>query len=278
MSEKPYHQLSAEEIVISKDCCLTYNLEPIECTYAHLMFKNERVTTSESIPKGTPLYMGDPVLSYKRHHKETSHSLLFALSSLTPTILAGLMKVLRPLTPHTVQDIMPGLKILYPRASELDLNEIISDNAYEHIIQVYLLYNQFSDPNKDEKYMYFKGSRFNHSCSPNCRWLLLDGVIHISSTRNIAQGEEVTISYWNDVFFICDPLIRRTFIVDRGHFLCKCAYCISNTNELRCCSCGINDTVFWCKRCKQVCYCSKQCQTMDWKRNHKVICDVIVYR
>jgi SET domain-containing protein len=36
---------------------------------------------------------------------------------------------------------------------------------------------------------------FNHSCSPNCEYDIIDGHIWISSLRDIAPGEELTYDY-----------------------------------------------------------------------------------
>ena len=41
----------------------------------------------------------------------------------------------------------------------------------------------------------------------------------------------------------------------------------------RCANCGVADVaLFACSCCKQTFYCSKICQTNDWRKSHKATC------
>ena len=41
---------------------------------------------------------------------------------------------------------------------------------------------------------------------------------------------------------------------------------------LRCAKCGASTAPSCCGKCQKVRYCGKECQTMDWKRRHKLVC------
>lgn len=60
----------------------------------------------------------------------------------------------------------------------------------------------------------------NHSCHPNSECEVEDGQIHIYATRNIQEGEEITMDYGDEYF--------EEFIRPRG---CLCGKC-SDTNTM----------------------------------------------
>jgi len=72
------------------------------------------------------------------------------------------------------------------------------------------------------------------------------------------------ISENSDLF--CSAENQDQFRYERGFVIKACRYC------------GIYDCIednkpkfLWCARCKEACYCSKHCQTKDW-RDHKLEC------
>lgn len=65
-------------------------------------------------------------------------------------------------------------------------------------------------------------SSFNHSCYPNAVWRPLDGALVVISTRNIAAGEEVCVSYHD----LTEPGFKRKRHLMRSHgFECCCMRC-----------------------------------------------------
>ena len=70
------------------------------------------------------------------------------------------------------------------------------------------------------------GTFFNHSCEPNVQMgsAMADrgGIVDFFATRDIAVGEELTISYINDA-----PLAQRQFQLKfQYRFECKCSKCL----------------------------------------------------
>jgi hypothetical protein len=72
-------------------------------------------------------------------------------------------------------------------------------------------------------YFFYYGTRLTHSCSPNCDWRSLrDGSFVLRSIAPIAEGEELTVSYYPDNFIIlpvssCVYILKLTFLI--VHFL-----------------------------------------------------------
>ena len=66
-------------------------------------------------------------------------------------------------------------------------------------------------------------SNVNHSCEPSCEVAFIhDARAHVIATRDIAKGEEITISYVPGSW----PLRRRRKeLLDRYGFACDCALC-----------------------------------------------------
>ena len=58
----------------------------------------------------------------------------------------------------------------------------------------------------------------NHSCTPNCEAETHDGHILIFATRDITEGEELTIDYGDEYF---DEFIRPVG--------CKCSRCVTHS-------------------------------------------------
>ncbi|CAM9471766.1 unnamed protein product, partial [Laminaria digitata] len=80
-----------------------------------------------------------------------------------------------------------------------------------------------------------RGSRFNHSCSPNCTRILLDG----SSERSfitlapVPEGGELTLSYLPSEMEAMGTVVRRRHLwLSRG-FLCRCERCLQPQDDLR---------------------------------------------
>ena len=68
------------------------------------------------------------------------------------------------------------------------------------------------------------GLTINHSCDPNCAYVFdpRSGCMQYRSTRAIAAGEELTVSY---VDALEDTHARRAVLLASKHFWCGCARC-----------------------------------------------------
>ncbi|KAF2832792.1 hypothetical protein CC86DRAFT_450677 [Ophiobolus disseminans] len=73
-------------------------------------------------------------------------------------------------------------------------------------------------------------SRANHACDANAQYVIdTDLLTHtVRATREIAEGEEITISYTSPL----DPTAQRQQHLQSGfHFTCTCARCTSPTSD-----------------------------------------------
>lgn len=67
-------------------------------------------------------------------------------------------------------------------------------------------------------------SYFNHSCAPNCA---IDTISHsIVTTRAIARGEELCISYLPQLYWPCR--LRRDRLAEHFYFTCRCTRCVAS--------------------------------------------------
>lgn len=68
------------------------------------------------------------------------------------------------------------------------------------------------------------GMTVNHSCYPNCCYVFMDGEMQCRSIRNIAKGEELTVTYID----ILDTYHRRKAnLLTTRFFECNCLRCCS---------------------------------------------------
>ena len=81
-------------------------------------------------------------------------------------------------------------------------------------------------------------SLLNHSCLPNSYWQFIEDKILFRTTRDIEEGEEITISYGPNPQM---PLNQRQMILrNHYHFVCKCDFCklqVSAFPALKCLKC-----------------------------------------
>ena len=78
--------------------------------------------------------------------------------------------------------------------------------------------------------VYLEASMFNHSCEPNCEMSRSSGNCEIKCTRDVKEGEELTISYIDESQ--CRSH-RRQALLRNYHFHCQCSKCDaeSQTNK-----------------------------------------------
>ena len=138
-------------------------------------------------------------------------------------------------TPREVDDIIKGFKIMYGHNYLND--DLISTLMKQpvHMIQLYVKYNNFSL--LTIRYLYLLGSKFNHSCNPNCTWEIINDQLIIKTVTDIKTDDECTISYWN-IFNIENVVDRKKFIYSLIEFDCNCKYCSDPLPKKRCYYCG----------------------------------------
>jgi len=71
--------------------------------------------------------------------------------------------------------------------------------------------------------LYPSASYFNHSCEPNCEVFETGSILSIHPTRDIAEGDEVTIAYIDTKQTLH---ARRQQLHDTYFFHCQCTRCV----------------------------------------------------
>lgn len=75
-----------------------------------------------------------------------------------------------------------------------------------------------------ESFIYAHGSKLNHACISNCSMAFTkENYISIRTTRNILQGEELTINYGCEGTFQS----RKEKLAKKFKFICRCDTCVN---------------------------------------------------
>ena len=69
---------------------------------------------------------------------------------------------------------------------QIRLNRFIADRSSSILSE---------QPPVDGTLFFDQGCKINHSCTPNCRWTIIKGILGVETEQNICKGEEITISY-----------------------------------------------------------------------------------
>ncbi|GAA5853495.1 hypothetical protein JCM5353_006531 [Sporobolomyces roseus] len=80
--------------------------------------------------------------------------------------------------------------------------------------------------------VFIEGSRFNHSCRPNCSrsWDERQGVEWFIANRDIGQGEELCITYGDTRW---DRVERQRWLMETFGFECACEACSLSPDEVK---------------------------------------------
>ena len=73
--------------------------------------------------------------------------------------------------------------------------------------------------------VYFKVSRFNHSCQPNAMIEDVNGQMQLRAIGKIKEGKEINWNYLDEFFGFRNRKYRRQNLLERGGFLCCCELC-----------------------------------------------------
>jgi len=185
-------------------------------------------------------FQGDPtedVLGVARAFGELSpaaREALLGLCGLPPELASfGLMTALS-LCPPKEAELPPGVT-----AAELRQLVGIVDCNVQRVVDIDTVARNWEA--EVSCGLYERCSRFNHSCAPNLsRRFTADGRVQLRTSRAVAAGEELTISYLGDAELL-QSTERRRFQLQPYGFTCDCPRCAAPEDParaFRCPSCG----------------------------------------
>jgi hypothetical protein len=270
-----YITLFREMDIYTEPSELKINLDCSEHISYSVEVKEDRVTAKESISNDVEVYRGEPVLSFRTDGARQKGSLAYLkdIAVTSKTVIASLYKAMSSLYPGNVHLLRQGFLNAYGKLEDGVIDVLLTQP--EHIIYVKFHHNHFTSPN-GLKHLYLGASKMNHSCNPNCSWNIERGVITIKSIREIAEGEELFISYFPGMdLFSFDTATRRRTLMGGCSFICTCSRCM---REQQCGNCSKKQPAILmsCSRCKIECYCSAQCQKLHWS-SHRRVCEKVYH-
>lgn len=242
---------------------------------------HDGVVATEDIPKGTVIYEGTPILSFKAPKDNSTFAILCSLNLLSTETINQLILEASKIFPITYDQFCEKCQNL----GIPDDNIGMMFQQPEHLLVSKIMFSGFFQQN-GLCGLYYMASKLNHSCYPNCSWVSNDDHLTMKTIRDVKKGEELTHCYYPECL-IKDSIIERQKIINesgRGNFQCECTLCkeiekrpknfhFATIINKACYSCGkreINPKT--CTGCKTAIFCNKECLAKHWKNGHKSVC------
>lgn len=112
---------------------------------------------------------------------------------------------------------------------EENLSEEDKKKLEQAIDDMYMKMDDFSGQflNVEGSGLYSQQSKINHSCQPNCEIVFPQSnhVLQVVALRDIAAGEEVTISYLDECMLSRSRHSRQKVLKENYIFVCECEKC-----------------------------------------------------
>lgn len=142
----------------------------------------------------------------------------------------ALRMVLQPVDQKLWRGVSLGLQVRLDTRGVLDAlhhhcphTRSFSEALWDELLAV-LISNNYATPNGGAA-LFSTGSMLNHSCEPNCA---RKGNLFVSN-RDIAMGEELTVSYCPTDL---EPEMRRKLLLRNYGFECTCELCNNSRDPL----------------------------------------------
>ena len=178
-----------------------------------------------------------PIKSNEQLVDESSHQILFALTQKSEHRSGGegstaagkylrqtSLELLKKMEIRILIDPKQSLeKLSHLTPLRLHFQRQKSDDEDEYHVLPYRTFFELYERNVIGPGLWPKLSRFNHSCLPNCYFLLINQLCFVSVLKPIGIGEELTISYLPSVYnsYIERTLRLRDYYIDE----CQCSLC-----------------------------------------------------
>lgn len=133
-------------------------------------------------------------------------------------------------------DVAAIVEELWPRAHRRSALA----GKLERLLSVWLL-NCFEHSEEPVGFStFFLPSFLSHSCRPNCMWHYKADDFVLRARQDIAEGDEVTVSYLAEESLVESTASRRAQLLATKHFICCCGACQAPLDRARgfvCLSC-----------------------------------------
>lgn len=230
---------------------------------------NTKMIATCDLSAGIIVYQGHPILSYKSDAGKSTEAIFVALNFFNDFAIEDLYERVKDLYPKTLEEMLAEIS---KRRKNLNI-KIIEEMCTQKEHQIIAKINCNAFALGDRKCLYYTGSKFNHSCYPNCLWDKTGEIMTMRTIREVKMGEELTHCY-PGCLLEKNVNKRRKVTLIGGLFRCTCNACTDNKifHFMACDNCG-NDKakLMICSGCKSSRYCSQECQRSLWSK-HKIIC------
>jgi hypothetical protein len=243
------------------DIRLRLNLDAKEEFDVGIQLEDTCVKTCVRIAKGTVVYSGDAIVSFRRPAFEGDAKvcglewrtrLLASITALPSNVRQQLLETLEPLYPHTEEELWHVLAHMHgyvPTAHTEALDEMASQIPYA--VSAALVMNALPVSSgfgsailsEVDFGVHLGASRFTHSCLPNCTFIYKGDLLVVTAHTDIEPKVECTIDYFSNggdrtvhnVVTTADSKgeQRRAYILAERGFECACELCIRQLCELR---------------------------------------------
>ncbi|XP_035716177.1 SET domain-containing protein SmydA-8-like [Folsomia candida] len=113
------------------------------------------------------------------------------------------------------------------------LSPQLTEAEVDHILGVIIVNAYVTEDNVSTSpdfqvgcFVFSKGSMPAHSCLPNCKWTIIQGVLNLRALTDIPKGESLTHCY---SYGGCGTLERQKHLLTSKFFLCGCPRCLDPT-------------------------------------------------
>ena len=190
-------------------------------TFATQAFSKYDVILSENVP----LLQVKQSEEIKVNDESSMNSILDAYGSLEPSQREEVLELYHPNLDNPQREEI----IAVHRAKAVAKNYVSSkgskfgEEELTKVIMVYLC-NAF-----EGGLVYYKASRINHSCNPNCIYTINESTINVTAATDIQIGEEIHVSYLG-IFLWAGKQNRRSNLQRDKYFTCECDRCCKESD------------------------------------------------
>jgi len=224
------------------------------------------IATRDFMPGDTVMQEREPVLcltkevlaEFKKYDSTDNHlhlaAFIVVMRRIEPAKKAKFLSLYGPTTGGEADILRKYASVIEWTPDDQSERRPLTCDEVETFVKIgnVLRLNAFGD--EQAKLIYFEVTRLAHSCAANCTYDIHENVISCRSLRNIAAGEELTISYMRERD-IKPTHIRRQKYLEMKDFTCHCPRCDApgdDTRQFDCSNPSCNGVMMVCQPINQI--------------------------